>query len=202
MTAHGSGDRPRARRLGATGWALLTAGLALAGSVVTLLFTLVPDLKPDPHEKIGAAVEILAVERKVSVSEWLKRAFPGDLHAATERLFDKDGVPGYHGEVVYVRVQVDGFKHGHVTLTVRLHDARSQSEIELPSTPIDPERFSRVSSKTIDSPSRSSVQVLFLPNLTYETRHEFLRAELYEKDGVLAVDDSPTLVHGLIPRRG
>jgi hypothetical protein len=201
MSAGESGRGSAVGRVATASRAVVLATVALAGSIVTLLFTLVPDLKPDPHEKVGAAVDIVAVERNVSVRQWLHRAFPGDVDGAAEKLFGKHPVvPGYHGEVVYVRVQVDGFKHGHVFLAVRLYDARTQSVVELPSTPIDPARFATLSSRKIDAPSRSSIQVLFLPNLA-GTPHYFLRAELYETGGVLALADSPTLIHGLIPHK-
>ena len=55
----------------------------------------------------------------------------------------------------------------------------------------------------IDAPSRTSVQLLFVPSLQdlQDVPDTFVRIELLDDRGMLAVADTPTLHHG-VPIRG
>jgi hypothetical protein len=127
---------------------------------------------------------------------------PEDVDAATERVLGtRTPEPNeltLTGTVVYVRTEVDGYKHRAISIRVRLYVARSQRRA--------PTRFAapyrETSGARIDSPNRRSVQLLFLPDLRAEPTPEFLRVELIDAQSgsMLAVADSPELVRGRIRR--
>jgi hypothetical protein len=194
-------DRPRGwRRLIGEGRTFVAAMIALVAGVVGLVFQLVPSLKPDPRENVGAAIEIFAVESQVPVSTWAQEAFSGDPGEAYRRALGvRDPDPdqlGYAGTVIYVRVEVDGYKHRTVQLRVALYDARTRQREK----GAFGQNVQRRSAVPIDSPNRRSVQLMFVPDLSSQTTREFLRVELVdaESGSILAVTDSPPLVHGRV----
>ena len=198
-----SAPAPRGlRRLVAESKTFLTALIALVAATVGLLFQLVPSLKPDPRERVGAAVEIFAVERGVRIGDWLRDAFPKDVAAATKRVLGtttpEPSELTVEGTVVYVRAEVDGYKHRSVALRARLYIWRSQQRV--PTNFAAPYRES--SGVTIDSPNRRSVQLLFVSDLRAEPEPEFLRVELVDSSSgaILAIADSPELLRGRIRR--
>jgi hypothetical protein len=161
------------------------AGLISVG--VSLLFQLAPGLKPDPRDSVGADVAIVAVEPGVTVRDWIDRGFAGEQHAALVRDF-RDQLD-FPGELIYVRVAVDGHKHKDVELRYAVY--RANSHRRLP----DGGTFSPYSRIRIDAPSQRSIQFLFVPDLSFEP-DLFIRAELRSRDGVLAVGDSGRLHAG------
>lgn len=187
------------RRFASESKTLLTALIALVAAGAGLLFDLVPALKPDPRERIGAAVEIFAIEPGVETGTWLRDAFPNDVKAATKRvLFTSTPEPSeltVEGTVVYVRTEVDGYKHREIALKVRLYNARTQQRApnEFAST------YQQSSGVEIDSPNRRSVQQLFVPPLRDEGP-VFLRVTLVDSESgsILAIADSPELERGRI----
>lgn len=190
------------RRLAGESRTFLTAMIALLAAAVGLLFTLVPALKPDPRERVGAGVEIFAVEPGVRTDDWLREAFPNDVGAATERVLGtREPTPSelaVEGTVVYVRAEVDGYKHRAITIRARLYEARTQRRV-----PTEFAASYKESSRVeIDSPNRRSVHLLFLPDLRAEPTAEFLRVTLIDSQSgsILAVADSPVLVRGRIRR--
>jgi hypothetical protein len=194
-----NGSRWR-RRLGESR-TMLTAIIALIAGAIGLLFQLVPSLKPDPRENVGAAIEVFAVEPRVSLREWAKEAFPKDVEGAYERQAgvrhpDPDQLD-YPGTVIYVRVEVDGYKHRTVALRGSLYKTRTQRRVDVFGS-----RDTLRSSVSIDSPSRRSVQLIRLPDISPDTDPQFVRVELVDSDSgtILAVTDSPTLVRGRIQR--
>ena len=198
-----SAAEPRGwRRIAGEGRTFLTALIALVAAATGLLFQLVPALTPDPRERVGASVEIFAVERGVPVGVWLRETFVKDAQAATRRVFG--GQPpaadelGVEGTVVYVRAEVDGYKHREIALRVRLYDWTTQERVDRDFAPL----YRQSSRVAIDSPNRRSVQPLFVPDLRYEERPEFLRVSLIDSEtgSILAVADSPKLLHGRIVR--
>lgn len=198
-----TGEQPRGwRRLIGEGRTFVAAMLALVAGAVGLVFQLVPSLKPDPRENVGAAIEIFAVESGVPVSTWAKEAYSGDLGEAYERALGvREPEPdqlSYAGTVVYVRVEVDGYKHRTVQLRVALYDARTRQR----ETGGFGQNVQRRSAVPIDSPNRRSVQLMFIPDLSSQTSREFLRVELVdaESGSILAVADSPTLLRGRVTR--
>jgi hypothetical protein len=190
--------------LSGVAWTTITATVALASALLALLFQLLPSLKPDPRENVGADVAIYRFEPHVSVAEWLRRAFSGDQY--DDRL---KAIVGAHptkvevgqlntdiGELVYVRTTVDGFKHKHVSVRVRLYDAKRQEPLYLPP---DLAHLLKISRKPlrIDAPSRRSVQLLWIPDLS-SVGGAFVRVEMLDDNGILAVADSLPLRRGRI----
>jgi hypothetical protein len=198
-----SAPAPRGlRRLLAEGKTFLTALIALVAATVGLLFQLDPSRRPDPRERVGAAVEIFAVERGVRIGDWLKEAFPNDVATAKERVLGtatpEPSELTVEGTVVYVRTEVDGYKHRSVALRARLYRWHSQQRV-----PTDFAAAYRESSGvTIDSPNRRSVQLLFVSDLRDEPKPEFLRVQLVDSSSgaILAIADSPQLLRGRIRR--
>jgi hypothetical protein len=88
--------------------ALVGALLAASISGTSLTFALVPGLKPDPKEKVGAKLEVLALDPNVRYSEYGKR--PGHIDLGTEPR------PARPGNVFYVRAEIEGFKRESVHL--------------------------------------------------------------------------------------
>jgi hypothetical protein len=166
------------------------AGLVSVG--VSLLFQLAPGLKPDPRDNVGADVAVVAVEPGVRVRDWIERGFRGDTRNEMMRRFGDQLEFG--GELIYVRVAVDGHKHEDVGLRYTLYSARTHRR--LPDA-INFEPYSRI---PIDAPSERSVQMLFVPELKWEP-DLFIRAELTDEDGVLAVADSGRIRAGRLSPR-
>lgn len=179
----------------------LTAVIALVAAGVGLLFQLVPALKPDPRERVGASIEVFAVEPRVRVDEWAREASSQDVEGAYQRVLGtrtlEPGQGAYPGTVVYVRVEVDGYKHRAVALRGGLYSARTQRRL-----PVFGPRDRQRSTVPIDSPSRRNVQLMWLPDISADTDPEFVRVELVDSESgaILAVADSPTLVRGRIQR--
>lgn len=206
MTGDPAEGGPGVRRLSNVAWAMLTAVVALVGSLVTVLFTLVPSLKPDPREQIGAAISVFAVDANVTLADWAHRAYP-DWRAEYKLIFNTPtpapDLLAVLGDVVYVRTQVDGYKHRSVTLQWSVYDAAHHTpdggRIDygklVSAPPIPPLK--------IDSPNRSSVQLLFVPLVgeLVDTPRTFVRVELDDPQGVLAITDTATLVHGVAAQR-
>lgn len=166
------------------------AGLVSVG--VSLLFQLVPNLKPDPRDSVGADVAVVAVEPGVSVREWITRGFQGEQRAEMMRRYD--GQLDFKGELIYVRVAVDGHKHKDVGLSYALYGAESQRRLP------DRLNFSPYSRIRIEAPSERSIQYLFVPSLRF-TSDLFIRAQLTDGEGVLAIGDSGRLHNGLLSSR-
>jgi hypothetical protein len=188
------------RRLSSTAWAILTAVVALAGSVVSLAFTLWPSLKPDPLDQIGAALSVFAVEPSVTIDDWARHAFPASWQDRLEEIFGtrhpSKSQLANRGAVIYVRTQVDGYKHRSVQLTWSVHKATTGTRLPY-------ERLIRTAPRIppleLDAPDRSSIQLLFIPSLRDQPSggKVFVRVELTDGSGTLAVADTPPLVKGV-----
>lgn len=87
MTEPAKDPDPQPRRLSSTAWAVLTAALALAGSVVSLAFTLCPSLKPDPLDQVGATLSVVAIEPNVRIEDWAKHAYPKSWERHLQDIF-------------------------------------------------------------------------------------------------------------------
>lgn len=187
---HGLAARTRRERVRAAFSRTHVVIAAVAGLVsvsVSLLFQLVPNLKPDPRDTVGADVAIVAVEPGVRVKDWIERGFQGSERAQLMRRFRTQ--LDFPGELIYVRVAVDGHKHKDVGLTYALYGAVSQRRLP------DRLNFAPFSRIRIDAPSERSIQYLFVPDLRFE-RDLFIRAQLTDSEGVLAVADSGRLRAG------
>jgi hypothetical protein len=127
LTTGAEAPRPRTSRAAGLVSAL-TVLIALGSSLVALGFSLWPTLKPDPGTELGAAVEVLAVERYVTEDEWLRRmSASADDFAVRRAERVRDGrrtdVPG---ELAYVRVSVRGFKGDKLRLRWAVYDYPAQ----------------------------------------------------------------------------
>jgi hypothetical protein len=203
MTAPPDGPKTGLRGLSSTAWAMLTAAIALAGSLISLAFTLWPALKPDPLDQVGAALSVVAVEPNVKIDDWAKHAFPTSWQDELKDIFGKPRpTPGEldnRGAVIYVRTQVDGYKHRSVRLRWTVHKVSTGSRVRYEELIGD---APRVPDLEMDAPDRSSVQLLFIPSLKdIEDPQVFVRIELVdvEGSGTLAVTDTGPLVQA-IPR--
>lgn len=166
--------------------------IAVAAAAVSLLFQIVPALKPDPRDHVGADVSVFALERNVTIGDWINRAFPASKRAA---LIDRYPDRTATGELLYVRTVVDGHKHHKVTLHFSVLSTKTQelvppAEIDAPA--IDPVKLS--------APNERSVHAVWVPDLSNEPDGLYFRIELWDERGILAVADSPPLNHGRFSR--
>ena len=66
-------EESRTRRYGKGTWTLVVALVALAGSASSLVFTFLPELKPDPRDSVLAQLNVFAINPDVTLREYLKR---------------------------------------------------------------------------------------------------------------------------------
>jgi hypothetical protein len=175
---------------------LLTAVVALVVSGTALTFDLWPALKPDPRETFRADVAVFAVDRGVTLDEYLHRTTfsstdyrkvrDEQLRAAgLKPSSSPTGLLTLSGEVVYVESTVEGFKRRSVTLRWSLYDAQTHVRLRGPS-------FSGVPAAEVDleAPTDRTLQEIWLPPPPGEGRY-FVRVALYdERDVLLDVGDS------------
>jgi hypothetical protein len=183
------------------GWfTTICALVALAAGAIGLFWDFAPQFRPDPLEVIGADVAIVAVEPQVPLETWLGRARPDDSAGAARQLFGREPSKSelaQKGNVVYVRIQVDGHKHKNVSLSYRVFDGRSHEAFDPPGLP-EP-AASNIRRVQLNAPSERSVQLLWLPSLEGEP-HAFIRVELTSDRGLLAIGESGTLRNGVLGR--
>ena len=102
--------------------------IALVSAVVAVGFTLSPSWKPDPGNERGADLQVLEVERYVSVAEWLRRrsSSPEDFDARRKDYEEQGFLTGVTGELAYVRISARGFKRNELAIrwSVYKHPAR------------------------------------------------------------------------------
>lgn len=180
--------------------AALAAGIALVAGGVGLLFEVFPALRPDPRDRVGGTIEVFSVESGVPRSSWLQDAFPKDVDGATKRILGLDDPSpselALPGTVVYLKVEVDGYKRREIAIRARLYNARTQRRV-----PNFPTNYADAGGIQIDAPNRRTVQQLFLPDLRGE-QPAFLRIELVDPESgtPIAITDSPRIVDGRISR--
>jgi hypothetical protein len=172
-------------------WTAIVAMLALASSVVGLVFDLRPELKRDPRTQVGADVAIFAVDQGVSFGQFVEdRTFtPTDVPKRLRAVCpDKPPCPevlNIPGIRMYVTTSIRGFKSRAVSLRLSLYDAVTRTRLQGASNTFADEEVP-------NSPSAQSVVPVWLPCPTPETRRYFVRVELYHRadDSLLAVGDS------------
>lgn len=181
-------------RFGASAFALVVAIVALAGSASSLLFTFLPELKPDPRDSVLAQLTVFAIDPNVTYAAYLTQAYGGDRAAPRRLLPTSQRQQARHtiGDVVYVRTLVDGFKHRQVTLRASEYDATTQERypgrLDFGSALIR-----RAKTVNLDTPSTSTIQLFFVYSLTGVTSPSFVRVEMYDGTRMLAVADSPVI---------
>jgi hypothetical protein len=163
---------------------------------VGLFWDLAPQYRPDPLDSVGADVEVIAVEPRVTLRGWLRRAHGADVDGAARDVFGRRPSASelaLRGELLYVRTQVDGHKHRDISLRYEIYDRSTQRPVEVPLPPY----LTRLQRARLAAPSQRSVQLLWMPNLQGEG-DLFVRVALSSERGLLAVTDSGTLRDGLL----
>lgn len=187
-------EKRRVGRFGKSAWALLVALVALAGTVSTLVFTFLPELKPDPRDSVLAQLTVFAVDPTVTLGAYLQEAYGSD--AAAPKVLRESGQLSFPGDVVFVRALVDGFKHRHVRLVAKIYSARTQRVVPQ----LLPQNTADYAERTVslDTPSTSTIQLLFIPSLQDEPP-TFVRVEMYDGTRMLAVTDSRVIRNNMTP---
>ncbi len=172
------------RRLGMAGVTALTAALALVSGVVALLFDLVPALKPDPRERLGAEVSIFDVEPGVTIGDWLKRTNQREQL----RQIGRRGGGGLtvKGNLVYVKTTIEGFKRRRASLGWWVYRTRTRTRLQ------EPQFYDRRAVEVrLDAPTDRSLQEVWIPEMPPLPGSFFVRVELRDaNDVLLAVADS------------
>lgn len=176
----------------------LKAAATLIAAVLGVLFLLVPSLRPLSRDQIGATVTVPTIEGCVSELAWVVRQYPGDdpTRKLTELIgkpFDEN-VNGYiRGMVVYVGLKVEGFQHRSIELRARIYDASTKNVATNANLK---EIYPKADHVGVNAPSRASVQLMLLTDLTRYQGRYFVRVEAYDKNGILGYADSPTIGTG------
>jgi hypothetical protein len=181
-----------ARRVVATVSALAT----LIGAVLGVVFLLVPGLKPLPRDRISASVAVADIENNISVGRWARLQYPKS-HEDRLRQFlghkPKRAELQFRGMLVYVKLTTEGFKRRSVRLSAKLYDARTRR----PSANTRAvNEFPESGKLKIRTPSRESIQLLFVSELSQVSGRFFLRVSAFDDSGILAYADSKPFVHG------
>ncbi len=188
--ANGGGAAEPRRRVkrAFTATHLIVTGLAgLVSVMVSLLFQVAPGLRPDPGDNVGADVAVIALEPGATVGSWINRGAVGAARERLRRAFD--GQLEFGGEIIFVHVAVDGHKHKDVSLRYRLYEARTHRRASRRLG------FAPFATVGIDAPRQRSVQLMFVPDLKRE-QDLFVRVELSDSNGLLAVADSERISRG------
>lgn len=170
--------------------------VALISAVVAVGFTLWPSLRPDPGNERGANLEVLDVERHVTVAEWLRRisSSPADFDARRRDYEENGYLTDVTGELAYVHVSARGFKRRELAIrwSVYRHPARE---------PRTRGGWDEIDDTTIEAETPLDDVVLEqwigpVPG----PRHYFVRFEVRTKSGTLldVADSKP--FPGLLPR--
>ena len=189
------------RRLGAGSIALITAAVALGSAAIGLVFDLKPDLRPDPRTTLSAELSVFAVERAVTIDDWLRRTTPTDRYPARRDALIADAFEGepspspaetreqldVPGQLFYVKTRIVGFKRRALKLRWSMYDARTQLRLE------PQQGLNQVTGDELvgQAPTDESVRLVWTPAVVIRGE-AFARFELLDPDGVvLAVADSP-----------
>ena len=170
----------RARGLKRVGSAWRTIGTAITGIAVALAltFTLWPGLLPDPRANLSATMEVQKLETGVRYGQFL-----GRIHEPTRGL--EADVVCQVGTVVYVKIGVEGRKHGDLSLEQWLHTSDGRR------APYQEAASAEDSSFKPDTPSDRWVQPVWISTIGYED--VYARLELYDGRTMLAMVETKPL---------
>jgi hypothetical protein len=171
----------------------VVAGAGLITAVLGVVFLVAPSLRPLPRDKIAASVGVPTVENGVNLLDWARRQYPGHPYSALRQLgqaYDAQRDGAVTGTVVYVRLQTDGFRYRSIQLRARVYDADIGRPA--PDTYVGQllPKFGKV---RLEAPSRSTVTLMFLDDLSKLVGRYFVRVEAYDGTGILAFADSPVI---------
>jgi hypothetical protein len=165
----------------------ITAFIALLSGGLGLMFDAFPSLRPDPRTELGSTASVVALDRYVTVRDYLARRYPDPddyrrmLRREISRAHGSAGL-AIHGELAYVRVTIHGFKRRRVLVAWSLYDARKQSRVNAARTEA---RW------TGEAPTDQFIDELWVQPAFDAQRRYFLRVEIRSADGVLlALADS------------
>ena len=205
----------RGVRLTKASFAVCVAVVALAGNAFQLWWSLDPRRKPDPNERLRAAIEPTSAEPGVTLETYLTRTTaPRELAQAIERqivadyptraefLCAKDRKLAVQGYMVYANVTVEGLKHRSVDFSTTVYSAATARRIRSYEGQDDQVRLPP---QELTSPTDSFVQAAFVQVPPYPARKYYARFELraHEEDGrlgtLLAMAESEPFP-GFVPR--
>ena len=160
-----------------------TALVVLISSGVALGFTLRPSMKPDPRDEAGASALVLAVERNVTVEEWLQRTSVSreDLlsrRAAWQRVAGSEST-SIEGPLAYVRISLKGYKRKEVRVRWSIYRTTTLERLDE-----GPAYAAPTTTFKADAPSDTIVLEQPLPPETGPDRY-FARFEIRTPDGTL-----------------
>jgi hypothetical protein len=182
---------PNLQSTGRATFAVIVALVALAGSISTLLFTFLPELKPDPRDSVLAELNVFGLQPNTSLLSYLRltgKKIPRGVGAQYSAI---------EGDMVLVRTQVDGYKHRVVGLKAALFWARTQDSV--PPNKVEAPFVKLGSEVTLDTPSTTTIQLFWFPELG-PIPATFLRVEMFDGSGrMLAVADSRPIRDDRLP---
>ena len=155
-------------------------GVAVAVSaIVGLLFLLVPELKPEPPQKLDATLSNLVVERGVTLESYLKRQSIDSTQYTHEELQTV-------GVVISFNVKIEGFKGRSCLLKWSLYEDKTQARV--PEGWLVDKEFREFTPEAEVDQAGSDIWVQ-VPN---REGPFFARLELYDDKGVrITFTDSP-----------
>ena len=173
---------------GARGGGRALASVTLAGAVAaaaisltTLLFTLFPEWRPDPRERSDATVGVLALDNNVTHREFFERVGKQPPSGCRHEQLERDG------NVVYIQVDIAGFKSSTIRLRWFTYDAGNGRRLaDLRSDNRETTVFQP------RAPINRQVAAVWVPTaLPLDDSSYFIRFELYSADVLRAFVDTP-----------
>ena len=204
----------RGLRFTKLGFAAIVAVVALAGNAFQLLYSLDPARKPDPNERLRAAIEPVTAEPQVTLGTYLARTTtPAEIERRVDEMIvadyktraeldcAKERALAIRGYVVYANITVEGLKHRSVELYTTVYSDATKRRLA------NYEHEQAMPPLKLTSPTDTFVQAAFLevplnPRSRYFARFEVRTHEDRGKLGtLLAMADSKPFP-GLKPIQG
>lgn len=161
----------------------LVALVALITGAVNLAYQLWPSLKSDPGIENSAEIAVLAVDRNVRYDHYVRR--PG----AARHSDPPD--PSTYGNVVYLQMEMHGFKGKQAKLRWFTYDANNGNRLRYP--------FSTGHTFRAKAPTNKSISEEWV-QLPRRSGTYSIRFEIYDGDDVLlAFVDTPKFTTRTIP---
>lgn len=171
-----------------------TALITLVAGAVALVLTLAPRLAPDPGVNYRADIEVMAVDRQVTLGEHLRRTSVPPVTYARRLAAYRRAEPGnpsdeevrgnlsISGASAYVSLTIEGFKRRSVTLRWSMYDARRRRRVT-------EEGYSNVPVADVrgEAPTDRTVVEVWT-EAPLDDRSYFLRLALYDKENGTMLD--------------
>lgn len=159
-------------------WSSGAATIAVVAAAVALAFSLWPSLSPDPRTILAASLSVQTVEPGVTYRDFLERVGE-DPRRRNPRVLQG------RGYVVYLRVRIEGRKHGSLRLDQLQYVAANRRRIPGQTRPED-------SSVEAGTPNDQWIHRVFV----FDPPFDFpvvVRLELFDGATLLAYADTPAL---------